>query len=139
MSNEVVRYCLITGCAGGIGQSLVRGFSSAGYQVIGTDIVVKPDGLDCPYYIQFDVSLIGDDEQYAARVLYYSDWATFGLTYYKGYNFLSPESNKIISPDQVDDINISDNQDSFLKNEMFGIVSNILRQILIFQACADLV
>ena len=38
MSNELGRYCLITGCAGGIGQSLVRGFSSAGYQVIGTDI-----------------------------------------------------------------------------------------------------
>ena len=69
MSNKLVRYCLITGCAGGIGQSLVRGFSSAGYQVIGTDIVVKPDGLDCPYYIQFDVSLIADDEQYAANFL----------------------------------------------------------------------
>ena len=69
MTNKLVRYCLITGCAGGIGQSLVRGFSSAGYQVIGTDIVVKPDGLDCPYYIQFDVSLIADDEQYAANFL----------------------------------------------------------------------
>jgi len=69
VTNKLVRYCLITGCAGGIGQSLVRGFSSAGYQVIGTDIVVKPDGLDCPYYIQFDVSLIADDEQYAANFL----------------------------------------------------------------------
>ena len=38
MSNKLVRYCLITGCAGGIGQSLVRGFSSAGYQVIGTEV-----------------------------------------------------------------------------------------------------
>ena len=69
MSNELGRYCLITGCAGGIGQSLVRGFSSAGYQVIGTDIVVRPEGLDCPYYIQVDVSLIADDEQYAANFL----------------------------------------------------------------------
>ena len=47
MSNKLLRYCLINRCAGGIGQSLVRGFSGAGYQANGTDIVVKPDGLDC--------------------------------------------------------------------------------------------
>lgn len=67
MSNELKRYCLITGCAGSIGQSLARGFSSAGYQVIATDIEVKPDGLDCLHYIQADLSSIVDDEQYAAN------------------------------------------------------------------------
>jgi len=69
MTNEPRRYCLITGCAGGIGQSLVKCFSSAGYQVIGTDILAKPDNLDCLIYIQFDVSLIAVDEQYAANFL----------------------------------------------------------------------
>jgi NAD(P)-dependent dehydrogenase (short-subunit alcohol dehydrogenase family) len=61
------RYCLITGSAGGIGQALVRGFSSAGYQVIATDVDVKPDGMNCQYYIQADLSLITNDEQYAAN------------------------------------------------------------------------
>ena len=69
MSNELTRYCLITGCAGGIGQSLVKCFSSAGYQVIGTDIVAKPDNLDCLNYIQVDISLVADDEQNAANFL----------------------------------------------------------------------
>jgi NAD(P)-dependent dehydrogenase (short-subunit alcohol dehydrogenase family) len=61
------RYCLITGSAGGIGQALVRGFSSAGYQVIATDVDVKPNGMNCQYYIQADLSLITNDEQYAAN------------------------------------------------------------------------
>lgn len=69
MSNETGRYCLITGCAGGIGQSLVRCFSSAGYQVIGTDLVLKPDGLDCLRYIQGDLDSIANDEQYSANFL----------------------------------------------------------------------
>ncbi len=66
MENKPERYCLITGCAGGIGQALVRGFSAAGYQVIATDIDVKPEGLNCRHYIQADLSLIADDEKYAA-------------------------------------------------------------------------
>ena len=67
MEHKSQRYCLITGSAGGIGQALVRGFSSAGYQVIATDIDVKPDGLNCQHYIQADLSLITNDEQYAAN------------------------------------------------------------------------
>jgi NAD(P)-dependent dehydrogenase (short-subunit alcohol dehydrogenase family) len=63
--NKPDRYCLITGCAGGIGQALVKGFTSAGYHVIATDIDVKPDGLDCLHYIQADLFLIANDEQYA--------------------------------------------------------------------------
>ncbi len=67
MEHKPQRYCLITGSAGGIGQALVRGFSSAGYQVIATDIDVKPDGLNCQHYVQADLSLIVDDEQYATN------------------------------------------------------------------------
>ena len=69
MSDELERYCLITGCAGDIGQSLVKSFRSAGYHVIGTDISAKPVNTILPRYIQTDVSRIANEEEYAAEFL----------------------------------------------------------------------
>jgi len=69
MSDGLERYCLITGCAGDIGQSLVKCFSSAGYNVIGIDISAKPANLILHKYLQIDISRIVNDEDYAAEFL----------------------------------------------------------------------
>lgn len=59
---------LITGAAGGIGQSLVSGFMSAGYSVIALDKVSCPEGMQCTDYIQADLGEIVNDEAYADGV-----------------------------------------------------------------------
>jgi NAD(P)-dependent dehydrogenase (short-subunit alcohol dehydrogenase family) len=69
VSDDLERYCLITGCAGDIGQSLVKSFRSAGYHVIGTDISAKPANMILPRYIQTDISRIVNEENYAAEFL----------------------------------------------------------------------
>ena len=84
MSDGLERYCLITGCAGDIGQSLVRCFSSAGYNVIGIDISTKPENMILHKYLQIDISRIVNEEDYAADFL--SDIKRF--TNNKGLNVL---------------------------------------------------
>ena len=69
MRDNLERYCLITGCAGDIGQSLVKSFRSAGYHVIGTDISAKPANMILPEYLQTDISRIVNEEDYAAEFL----------------------------------------------------------------------
>lgn len=59
---------IITGAAGGIGQALVRTFGDAGYQVIGTDLTDKPDGLTCAVYQQIDLGRLVADAAYALAV-----------------------------------------------------------------------
>lgn len=66
--NAVPPVTLVTGAAGGIGEALVRTFSQAGYSVIATDIVAKPDDLPCVEYIQADLARIVEDEAYANRI-----------------------------------------------------------------------
>ncbi|MDG1034009.1 MAG: SDR family NAD(P)-dependent oxidoreductase, partial [Luminiphilus sp.] len=58
MSNTNNRVAVITGAAGGVGQSTVKKFAEQGYTVIGTDIRL-PDGLfkhDCVSYRTCDVT-----------------------------------------------------------------------------------
>ena len=58
MSQSDKRVAIITGAAGGVGQSTVKKFAENGYVVIGTDIRL-PDGLfehDCVSYRTCDVT-----------------------------------------------------------------------------------
>ena len=58
MSNTNNRVAVITGAAGGVGQSTVKKFAEQGYTVIGTDIRL-PDGLfehECVSYRTCDVT-----------------------------------------------------------------------------------
>jgi len=52
---------VITGADGGIGRALVHGFAKAGYAVIATDCVPRPDGLACAHYVQADLAEILTD------------------------------------------------------------------------------
>jgi len=69
VNDDLERYCLITGCAGDIGQSLVKGFHSAGYKVIGVDINPKPANMILHRYLQIDISRIVNEEDYAIDFL----------------------------------------------------------------------
>jgi len=57
---------LVTGAAGGIGRALVAQFAAAGYAVIATDIVERPEDLECDYYLRIDLEQTVEDEDYAA-------------------------------------------------------------------------
>jgi NAD(P)-dependent dehydrogenase (short-subunit alcohol dehydrogenase family) len=57
--------CLITGATGGIGYALVKVFSAAGYYVVATDCVDKPDALYCDSYLEIDLNRFVEDEAYA--------------------------------------------------------------------------
>lgn len=63
-----MRFAVITGAAGGIGQAIVRAFSDAGYRVIASDIVVRPPELPCSLYLEVDLARTAADEAYAADV-----------------------------------------------------------------------
>jgi len=58
---------LITGAAGGIGRAMANIFREAGFFVIATDRVGKPVDLRYDYYLQADLTLLVQDEAYAAR------------------------------------------------------------------------
>jgi len=60
---------LITGATGGIGRALVDGFTGAGYAVIATDRVAKPELLDCQSYIQLDLGQFVGEEAYSSQVI----------------------------------------------------------------------
>jgi NAD(P)-dependent dehydrogenase (short-subunit alcohol dehydrogenase family) len=63
-----MRYAVITGAAGGIGQALVRAFHEAGYGVIATDRADRPAGLVCLDYVQADLGRTVGDEAFALQV-----------------------------------------------------------------------
>lgn len=60
---------LITGAAGGIGRAMANIFREAGFFVIATDRVIRPDDLLCDHYLQADLARLVRDESYAAKVL----------------------------------------------------------------------
>ncbi|QTE85282.1 SDR family NAD(P)-dependent oxidoreductase [Shewanella algae] len=60
------KWALITGALGGIGQALVKEYSSEGYQVVATDIK-ECDNSDSIYFIQLDLEELALDENYAAE------------------------------------------------------------------------
>lgn len=61
--------CFITGVTGGVGRSLVKIFSAAGYSVLGTDIVDKLSTLPLDGYIQADMVRFVEGEDYAKELL----------------------------------------------------------------------
>lgn len=63
-----MRAVIITGSAGGIGQALVRAFSTDGYAVFAVDEAPMPEGLPCTHYEQCDLARTVDDEAYANTV-----------------------------------------------------------------------
>lgn len=63
-----LRYALITGAAGGIGQAMVQEFAANGYTVIATDWVPAPEGLGAHHYLQADLARTVEDEAYAEEV-----------------------------------------------------------------------
>lgn len=63
MSTDSVRYCLITGAAGGIGRALVNVFAGGGYRVIGLDRVPKPRDLECDTWHEMDLNLFVKDSK----------------------------------------------------------------------------
>lgn len=65
---SVADVVLVTGAAGGIGQSLVRAFAESGYAVIGVDRAVRPDSLPCEHFIECDLAQTAKDAGYAAGV-----------------------------------------------------------------------
>jgi NAD(P)-dependent dehydrogenase (short-subunit alcohol dehydrogenase family) len=65
---EAQRLALVTGAAGGIGRALVRAFGAAGYEVIATDCLARPEGLDCALYLEADLARTVRDVPYAATV-----------------------------------------------------------------------
>lgn len=60
---------LITGAAGGIGQALVKVFAEAGYRVIATDVMPQPNDLLCDQYLQVDLELFTQDDNYTNTVM----------------------------------------------------------------------
>jgi NAD(P)-dependent dehydrogenase (short-subunit alcohol dehydrogenase family) len=65
---EAVKYVVVTGAAGGIGQAIVRAFCTAGYAVIATDRATRPDALPCADFIEADLAQMVADETYAAAI-----------------------------------------------------------------------
>lgn len=64
----MTRWVVITGAAGGIGQELVKIFSSDGYRVIGIDCVQQPTELICTHYLHVDLEHTVNDEAYANNI-----------------------------------------------------------------------
>jgi NAD(P)-dependent dehydrogenase (short-subunit alcohol dehydrogenase family) len=60
---------LITGAAGGIGETLVHTFGAKGYRVWALDCVAQPDHLVCDRYWQVDLDWFVQDEDYRSRQL----------------------------------------------------------------------
>ena len=64
------RYVLITGATGRIGQSLVRTFADAGYEVVATDLSpTQPPGLPAVHYVTADLACFAVDPAYAEQTL----------------------------------------------------------------------
>jgi NAD(P)-dependent dehydrogenase (short-subunit alcohol dehydrogenase family) len=61
---------LITGAAGGIGQTLVRAFAAKGYRVLALDCVPKPANLTCEHYWQRDLGRMVQEEAYRTELLH---------------------------------------------------------------------
>lgn len=61
-------WVIITGAAGGIGQALVRAFTSDGYRVLATDLLPKPVDLPCTHYLEIDLMKTVRDELYAREI-----------------------------------------------------------------------
>lgn len=63
---------LVTGCAGFIGQHLVRKLTAYGYHVAGLDIVPKPEGLAVDTYTIFDLTklTVGDLTSWLGHIDY---------------------------------------------------------------------
>jgi len=53
----------------GIGQALVRTFADAGYRVIATDQVERPNGLDCAAYRTLDLARLVEDADYTTAAI----------------------------------------------------------------------
>lgn len=64
----MIRWAIITGAAGSIGQALVETFSADGYKIIAVDCVPRPDHLQSTYYLQVDLDQTVRDETYAHTV-----------------------------------------------------------------------
>lgn len=67
---DTIKYAVITGAAGGIGQALVRAFHGAGYRVVATDRVPAPASLPCSLWIEADLERTVHDEAFAADVFH---------------------------------------------------------------------
>jgi NAD(P)-dependent dehydrogenase (short-subunit alcohol dehydrogenase family) len=67
---EAVKYVVVTGAAGGIGQALVHAFHDVGYRVVATDRVPAPAGLPCSLWIEADLARTVHDEAFAADVFH---------------------------------------------------------------------
>jgi len=63
--SQDVKYVLVTGAAGGIGQAIVNEFINKGYTVIATDYVSQPAKLIAHHYVQADLAKTVIDEDYA--------------------------------------------------------------------------
>lgn len=63
------RFAVVTGAAGGIGSSLVNGFTASGYRIIALDHVPQPSGLSCWQYLHTDLQRLVSDTMYAADTL----------------------------------------------------------------------
>jgi NAD(P)-dependent dehydrogenase (short-subunit alcohol dehydrogenase family) len=69
VQSKTAPFCLITGAAGGIGLSLVNTFVDAGYIVIATDVLPRPDNFRGEYFIQADLNQLSEDAIYAENIL----------------------------------------------------------------------
>ncbi|MFO1337520.1 MAG: SDR family oxidoreductase [Burkholderiaceae bacterium] len=63
-----MRFAIVTGAAGGIGQAIAEAFDAAGYGVIATDRQPAPQGLRCSLYLQADLARTVADEPYATEL-----------------------------------------------------------------------
>jgi NAD(P)-dependent dehydrogenase (short-subunit alcohol dehydrogenase family) len=97
---------LITGANGGIGQSLCKEFSDAGYFVIGTDMYEQE--CDCDKYILADLKQLVQDEIYRASVIKNI------TSYLQGKRLCGLVNNAATQLlDHLDDLKINDFQSSF--------------------------
>lgn len=64
-----MNYVLVTGAAGGLGNTLVKKLSFYGYSVIATDLLDCPADLHCDNYIMSDLERVANDESYAEDLI----------------------------------------------------------------------
>lgn len=67
---DPVRYALVTGANGGIGEAICAEFSANGYRVLATDCQPQPiTDLTCSHYLPLDLQTFVQDETVAERFL----------------------------------------------------------------------